>query len=155
VNRARVFSRSVPNHTVIYPVLTSLSVHSGPETVRLTVYVPALCKRKYGFLVRRSMVPSFWKSHAHEVTVPVDRSENFTRSGGFPASGLAEKSARGPGVPTISPDTVRVFPARTGSAGRERRMTVMMASAGNPIHVLIESQLPRYCDISAVLISRL
>lgn len=62
------------------------------------------------------MIPSFWKSQAQEVIAPVDLSENFTRSGGFPVNELAEKSAIIPGELRISPDTVTVFPPRTGVA---------------------------------------
>jgi hypothetical protein len=52
------------------------------------------------------MVPSFWKSHDHEVGLPDEVSVNLTVSGADPDLGEAVKSAFGAWCGRIYPETV-------------------------------------------------
>jgi len=55
-----------------------------------------------GFFSVLSTVPSFVKSHAHAVTLPVEPSVNWTASGKFPLVGVAVKATTGAGLKEVT-----------------------------------------------------
>src|SRR6266508_2114624 len=58
---------------------------------------------KVGLCCVESMLPSFWKSHSHDVGPPVDASVNWTVSGAVPLVGEAENDAVGAVPPPPPP----------------------------------------------------
>jgi hypothetical protein len=91
--------------TVVPPRLGGFTVivlvaELDPEafvTVSLAVYVLGLVYVNVGDGAVESTMPSFWKSHARDSTVPVDVSVNCTVRGATPLVGAAVKLAVGGG----------------------------------------------------------
>src|SRR5439155_26495138 len=82
-----------PGLTVMYPVLVLVLVPEAFVTLSETLYVPAAAYVKGGLWTVESTVPSFWKSQAHAVGVPVEASVNWTARGAGPEVGAPVKSA--------------------------------------------------------------